>query len=412
MKEYGFIPADILLPANVDMTKWSCVACDQYTSEPDYWQNVEKLVADSPSSLRLMLPEIYLDQADSKFKQITETMQKYMQTGIFRKIENSFIFVERKLANGKIRRGLVGAIDLEIYDFSQGTRSLCRPTEATVTSRLPARVEVRSKAILEMPHIMMLLDDPKKTVIEPIAESTDGLEKLYDFELMMNSGHIKGYRVEGKHVTSALNAIENLYINSGEKYPMLFAMGDGNHSLAAAKLYYEQLKEKYGQKAINHPARYALVELVNLHDSALEFEPIHRVLFDVDTEKFMKEFNNCCGLKSGQHAGQTFTVVINGNESKYTFTSPKSSVTVGNIQNFIDDYVLKYGGKTDYIHGDDVVRSLASVPDRIGFLVDGISKDSFFDVIKSDGILPRKTFSMGHAQDKRFYLECRLINRL
>lgn len=412
MKNYGFIPADILLPANADMTKWSCVACDQYTSEPDYWESVENIVGDSVSTLRLMLPEIYLDQADKRFDQITGTMKKYIEDGIFKEIKNSFVFVERTLANGKIRYGLVGAIDLEIYDFCEGTKSLCRPTEATVTSRLPARVKVRSKAILEMPHIMMLIDDPQKTVIQPFAELTGRLEKLYDFKLMMNSGYIKGYRVNGRYADYALKAIEKLYIDSCENDPMLFAMGDGNHSLAAAKLYYEQLKEKYGQKAINHPARYALVELVNLHDSALEFEPIHRVLFDVDTEKFIKEFNNCCGLKSGQHAGQTFTVVINGNESKYTFTSPKSSVTVGNIQNFIDDYVLKYGGKTDYIHGDDVVRSLASVPDRIGFLVDGISKDSFFDVIKSDGILPRKTFSMGHAQDKRFYLECRLINRL
>lgn len=410
MKNYGFVPTDILLPKNADMTKWSCVACDQYTSEPEYWRAVENTVGDSVSTLRLMLPEIYLDEIESRSAHITQTMKDYLQNDVFREISDSFIYVERTLAGGKVRHGLVGAIDLEVYDFSKGTHSLCRPTEATVASRLPARVQVRSEAALEMPHIMMLIDDPYKTVIEPYKLHKEKLEKLYDFELMQQSGHISGYRVCGSDAQLAMSAIERLYMNSKDEYPMLYAMGDGNHSLAAAKQYYEQLKAKLGDAAESHPARYALVELVNLHDDSLEFEPIHRVLFDADTDKFMAEFKNFCGLCEGEQDGQVFTVIINGAEKKYTFTAPKSSVTVGNIQDFIDDYTARHGGSTDYIHGENVVRDLAASPDRIGFLVDGISKNSFFDVIKTDGILPRKTFSMGHASDKRFYLECRKIN--
>ncbi|MBP3480779.1 MAG: DUF1015 domain-containing protein [Clostridia bacterium] len=409
MKNCGFIPTDILLPANADMTKWSCVACDQYTSEPEYWKAVEKTVGDSVSTLSLMLPEIYLDDIENRSVKITETMREYLDSGVFREIEDSFVYVERTLADGRVRRGLVGAIDLEIYDFSKDTKSLCRPTEATVTSRLPARVRVRAKAAVEMPHIMMLLNDPERTVIEPYSEKTAALEKLYDFELMQNSGHIRGYRVHGDDSVFALSALEKLYVNSKEENPMLYAMGDGNHSLAAAKQYYEMLKDKLGEKAKNHPARYALLELVNLHDASLDFEPIHRVLFDVDTEKFMHEFADCCGLTPGAHDGQVFTVIIGDCEQKYTFTDPRGAVTVGNIQDFIDEYTKINGGRTDYIHGEDVVRALASQPRRIGFVVDGISKNSFFDVIKKDGILPRKTFSMGHAADKRFYLECRRI---
>lgn len=409
MKNYGFLPTDILIPKNTDMTKWSCVACDQYTSEPEYWNSVENTVNDSTSSLRIMLPEIYLSEIESRSKDIIDTMDDYLENNVFQTIENSFIFVERTLANGCIRYGLVGAIDLEIYDFSDGTTSLCRPTEATVIERLPARVEVRSKAAIEMPHIMMLLDDKNKTVIEPFSKISEQLEKVYDFDLMEKSGHIKGYKVSGKFVELIFDAIAKLYKNDSDPTPMLYAMGDGNHSLAAAKQYYELLKKQLGAQARNHPARYALVELVNLHDNSLQFEPIHRVLFNVDTDKFMYEFQKYCGLKIGKHDGQQFSVVIGGKEETYTFTKPNTSLTIGTIQNFLDSYSLQNGSETDYIHGADVVRKLCNKNDRIGFIVDVINKNSFFDVIKKDGILPRKTFSMGHACDKRFYLECRKI---
>ena len=261
-----------------------------------------------------------------------------------------------------------------------------------------------------MPHIMMLIDDKKKSVIEPFAALTDSLEKVYDFDLMQGGGHIRGYRVCGKHAELVSSSIEALWNNSADEHPMLFAMGDGNHSLAAAKSYYEQLKAEIGDVAKDHPARYALVELVNLFDDALAFEPIHRVFFGADTEKLMGELSRYCGLVKGEADGQHFDIVIGDKCERYTFTEPNSSVTVGTVQNFLDAYEAACGGETDYIHGDEVVGKLvAEADDRIGFIVGGIEKDNFFDVVKKDGIFPRKTFSMGHAHDKRFYLECRSI---
>lgn len=409
MKNYGFVPTDILLPENADMTKWSCVACDQYTSEPEYWNAVESTVGNAPSTLRLMLPEIYLSETEKRSEDIANTMVNYLENGVFNTIENSFIYVERTLANGKVRRGLIGAIDLEVYDFKKGTTSLCRPTEATVVERLPARVNVRKNALIEMPHIMMLLDDKNNSVIMPYSSIKNELELVYDFDLMQNSGHIAGYKVSGTYADSAIDALAKIYEEDSEEFPMLYAMGDGNHSLAAAKQYYEMLKAELGTKAENHPARYALVELVNLYDDSLEFEAIHRVIFDVDIDTFFDEFKKYNGLIKGQASGQQFTVVINGKAEKYTFTEPETSLTIGTLQNFIDRYLENHKGEVDYIHGEDVVCNLSSEKDRIGFIVDSIEKDSFFEAIKKDGILPRKTFSMGHACDKRFYLECRKI---
>ena len=409
MKNYGFIPTDILLPKNAKMTKWSCVACDQYTSEPEYWESVENTVSDSPSTLRLMLPEIYLSDTEKRSKDIADSMKEYLEKDVFKTIENSFIYVERTLADGKIRRGLVGAIDLEVYDFKLGTTSLCRPTEATVVERLPARVNVRKNALIEMPHIMMLLDDKSNSVIMPYSKIKNKLETVYDFDLMQNSGHIAGYKVCGNNAEIALNALADIYENDSDSYPMLYAMGDGNHSLAAAKQYYETLKSELGEKAAKHPARYALVELVNLYDESLEFEAIHRVIFDVDVNAFLTEFKKYNGLAEGCKDGQQFSVVLNGECHPYTFTEPETSLTIGTLQNFIDRYLKTHDGEVDYIHGEDVVCKLANEENRIGFIVDSIEKDSFFDVIKKDGILPRKTFSMGHACDKRFYLECRKI---
>jgi len=406
----GFVPTDILIPANADMSKWSCVACDQYTSEREYWEKVDEIVGDAPSTLRLMLPEVYLSETETRSPKIAESMRAYLDGGVFGTLEDSFIYVERTLADGGVRRGLVGAIDLEIYDFSKDSRALCRPTEATVTSRLPARVEIRGRALLEMPHIMMLIDDKQKTVIEPFAARVDSLEKVYDFTLMQGGGKIRGYRLCGKDAEIVSDAIEALYERSPDAYPMLFAMGDGNHSLAAAKSYYEKLKSEMGDEAKDHPARYALVELVNLFDDALAFEPIHRVFFGADVEKLMTELSSYCSLVKGEAEGQRFDIVIGDKCETYTFTEPNSSVTVGTVQNFLDAYEAVNGGETDYIHGDDVVKKLvAEAPDRIGFIVGGIEKDNFFDVVKKDGIFPRKTFSMGHAHDKRFYLECRSI---
>lgn len=410
MKNIGFKPTNILLPKNADMTKWSCVACDQYTSEPEYWNEVESFVGNDLSTLHIMLPEIYLSETKTRSEKINIKMQEYFNTGVFKEIKDSYIYVERTLANGKIRKGLVGAIDLEIYDFSKGTTSLCRPTEATVIERLPARVEIRKKAKIEMPHIMMLLDDKKFSVIEPYAKLVNELEKVYDFDLMQNSGHITGYKVTDENSKIATDALLKLIEASEDKHPMIYAMGDGNHSLAAAKQYYEYLKTTIGDEAKNHPSRFALVELVNLHDSALDFEPIHRIVSDIDVLHFIKELSNYCGYTTNKKTSQQFKLVYNGKVENCGFISPNTSLTIGTIQNFIDEYIEKYGGETDYIHGDDVVLKLAGDNKTVGFIVDGINKNSFFDVIKEDGILPRKTFSMGHACDKRFYLECREIN--
>lgn len=411
MDNYGFVPADILLPKNADMTKWSCVACDQYTSEPEYWKEVESTVNGSPSTLSLMLPEIYLDDSEARTQNINKCMLEYLNNGVFKTIENSFIYVERTLADGKVRKGLVGAIDLEVYDYKQGSQALCRPTEATVVERLPARVEVRKNACIEMPHIMMLIDDKSKNVVEQFENKKYTLEKLYDFDLMQNSGHIAGYRVTGPETTNVQKAIESLYKADCDQNPMLYAMGDGNHSLAAAKQYYESVKSELGYEAKNHPARYALIELVNLYDDSLEFEPIHRVLFDVDVDNFMTEFSKANGLELGKKDGQVFTVVIGDKKQEYTFTKPDTKLTVGTLQNFIDKYLKNHSGSVDYIHGNDTVLKLSKPENRIGFIVPGIEKNSFFDVIKKDGVLPRKTFSMGHACDKRFYLECRKITK-
>lgn len=409
MKNLGFVTTDILIPKNADMTKWSCVACDQYTSEPEYWTEVEKKVGNAPSTLSLMLPEIYLSETKQRTESINENMKNYLENNVFTTLKDSFIYVERTLASGKIRKGLVGAIDLEVYDFSKDTTSLCRPTEATVVERLPARVDVRRGACIEMPHIMMLINDKNFEVIEPYSEMKCDLERVYDFDLMQNSGHISGYRVTEDSAEIALNAINDLYENSIEDHPMLYAMGDGNHSLAAAKQYYEILKTELGEESLNHPSRYALIELVNLFDDSLEFEPIHRVIFDVDIKKFMKEFEKYCGLVKGKENGQQFELVIGGKGEFYTFTTPDTALTIGTLQNFIDEFLKTNKGEVDYIHGENTVYKLSTPENRIGFIVDGIEKDSFFDAIIKDGILPRKTFSMGHACDKRFYLECRKI---
>ena len=408
------MPTDILLPRFHNdaeaMKRWSCVACDQYTSEPEYWKAVEELVGNAPSTLNLMLPEIYLSQTEQKADAIPATMREYLKTGTLKTFYQSVIYVKRTLADGKVRRGLVGAIDLEVYDFSEHTTALCRPTEKTVTSRLPARVEIRKNAPLEMPHIMMLIDDKSRTVIESLDSYINNSEKVYDFELMQGGGHICGYRIIPEYSRTVLDSINTLYKQSTDEHPMLYAMGDGNHSLAAAKQYYELIKAELGDTAKDHPARYALVELVNLYDEALEFEPIHRVYFGADPEKLVSEFEKSCGLVKGEADGQTFTLVIGNRCEKYTVTRPDNSLTVGSIQNFLDRYEAEFGGETDYIHGDDVVKKLcAEAPDRVGFIVEGIDKNNFFDVIKKDGVLPRKTFSMGHAHDKRFYLECRDI---
>lgn len=405
-----FKPADILLPKNAEWEKWSVVACDQYTSEPEYWEKAEAVVGDAPSTLRLTLPEIYLESEDApeRIAKIGGAMQAYapeMET-----LENSFVYVERTLSDGRIRRGIVGMVDLEAYNYEKGAKSPIRATEGTVIERIPPRLKVREGATMELPHIMILIDDRKKTVIEPLA--TEKGKKLYDFTLMLDGGHVAGWQISGETAEKVQTAIGNLAADftarTGEENPFVFAMGDGNHSLATAKAYYENIKKTLGEaEAATHPARYALAEIVNLHDEALIFEPIHRVVFGVEPEKLLADFEIFCKENEGDNAPQEIPYYYAGGQGILRIEKPVSPLSVGTLQKFLDEK----GVKTDYIHGADVTKRLGKEPGNMGFLLPPMDKNALFDTVEADGVLPRKTFSMGEANEKRFYLEARKITK-
>ena len=317
----GFYPADILLPnKDVDMEKWAVVACDQFTSEPEYWERVEKTVGDAPSTLRLILPEANLKapNVDKFIADINASMDKYLKENIFETLKDSLIYIERGQSDGKIRHGLIGMVDLDQYDFTPGSGALIRATEGTVLDRIPPRARVRRNAPIELPHVMLLIDDPDKTVIEPLTAAADGMEMVYDFDLMENGGHIKGFKLSASQIDAVADALTGLTTDEAmkSKYgvsgvaPLLFAVGDGNHSLATAKACYEEQKKgKTPEEYLALPARYALVEVVNNHDDALQFEPIHRVLFGVDHEKFMEEFKKFYpNTREGKGEGHTIEV--------------------------------------------------------------------------------------------------------
>ena len=394
MKKH-FFPANILLPKE-NFEKWSVVACDQYTSEPEYWKQVKESVGEKPSALNIILPEVYLSKDNSaKVREINENMHKYLADGVFNEIEDTFVYIERTLQNGQIRRGIVGLIDLEDYSYIKGEKALIRATEATVLERIPPRVEIRRDAPLEMPHIMLLIDDKNETIIEPLSNKSDKLEKLYDFTLMQNSGSIKGYAVRGEKAEKIQAALENLTADSEDK--MLFAVGDGNHSLATAKECYRVNKTE--------ASKYALVEVVNIHDKSLQFEPIYRVVFNIDPEKIVNDFIEKTGGEYFGDDAQKFTCVY-GNTVREISVKPTGKLAVATLQKYLDENPQ---GETDYIHGEDVVYSLAKAENTVGFIFEGMQKNELFDAIKQDGALPRKTFSMGHAADKRFYIEARKI---
>lgn len=415
----AFKPADILLAKVSDMEKWAVVACDQYTSEPEYWDKTYESVGDSLSTLHLILPEIYLNEPDveKRISNINKTMNSYLLDDVFEEYKNAFFYVERIQSNGILRQGIIGMIDLEEYDYSKGSTSLVRATEATVLERIPPRIKVRENASIELPHIMILIDDEDKTVIEPIGEKTDSMKLLYDTPLMQNGGSIKGYLVND------IETIEKAIDRLGEaqafekKYgikntaPLVFAMGDGNHSLATAKAFYEELKAKNPDKDLsNHPARYALVEIVNLHSKALEFEAIHRIVTNVDTEDLLEKMKEKLALSAeGNEDEQSFVVVLKGGEKKYYIKNPTSNLTVGSLQGFLDEYLAESNTEIDYIHGTDTLKRLVDSDNKIGFVLPDMSKSELFPTVIKDGVLPRKTFSMGHAEDKRYYIECRKI---
>ena len=417
----GFGPADILLPQNCDLTKWSVVACDQYTSQQDYWERVAQTVGDAPSTLKLILPESQLEDGhfEEHIADINRTMDEYLDQGLFRTLPNALLYVERWLDNKKLRRGLMGVVDLECYDYNAGSSSLIRATEGTVITRLPPRVAVRRNASLELPHIMVLVDDPDKQLIEHLTYETDRMEEVYDFDLMERGGHITGYLLPEDlqaDVCEILNTLARPH-DFARKYDakgkpvLLFAIGDGNHSLAAAKAAYEEKKQHTPQEQwADLPSRYALVELVNLHDESLEFEPIHRVCFDVDPDELMKDFLAAYpGAHYGDGDGHTITYVFDTEVGKITIPKPTAQLPVGTLQEFLDQWMQTHSGRIDYVHGDDVTWELGRKPGNIGFLLPAMGKDELFKTVIFDGALPRKTFSMGEAHDKRFYLEARKI---
>ena len=413
----GLYPADILLPRGADMNKWAVVACDQFTSQPEYWQAVEEHVGDAPSTLHLVLPEAKLNSPDvaTHIESINDTMEQYLHDGVFETYPHSFIYMERTQADGKVCQGIIGMVDLEEYDFLPGSRKRIRATEGTVLERIPPRVQVRQSAALELPHIILLIDDPEKTVIEPLGEKKG--RPLYDFELQQGGGHLAGWLVrEEDHAAlagalAALAAPEQMQAKYGAEDMLLYAVGDGNHSLATAKQCYENLKKMVPEEQWkNLPARYALVEVMNNHSPALEFEPIHRVLFGVEPEALLKAFFvRYPKAYEGEGEGHTITYVHAGGKGKLTVPDPGCQLAVGTLQNFLDEYLKDHPAEIDYVHGDDVTAELGSREGNMAFLLPAMTKEELFKTVIHDGALPRKTFSMGHAWDKRYYVEGRKI---
>jgi len=428
------IPQVYLPKPGTDLTKWAVIACDQFTSQPEYWNEVEKIVGDAPSTLNLTFPEVYLEKPgkEERIRNIQSTMRKYMDEGILQP-HDGLVYVERTV-KGKTRKGIVLCLDLEAYDYTQGSSSLIRATEGTIVDRLPPRMKIREGALLELPHILVLIDDPNCTVIEPLSAAKSKLEKLYDFDLMLDSGHLAGYAVNQEAEDKVVDALHGLakpetfaakYGIDKDKPVLLFAMGDGNHSLATAKAIWEKIKPQVG---MDHPARYALVEIENVHDEGFEFEPIHRVLFGLKKDLFAeleKTFGTNLTYRPVASAEEMVKVVDSAQGEKQAIglvgaskgfgvieiANPSSNLPVGTIQSFLDVF-LKIDGaeKIDYVHGQDVTVKLGSQPNNAGFYLPGMRKSDLFKTVILDGALPRKTFSMGEAREKRFYIEARKIS--
>ena len=396
-----FYKADILLPKAEDLTKWSVVACDQYTSQPEYWEKAAELVGESPSTLNLVYPEAFLSEGDARIEKINKTMQNYCDEGLFNLYKNCFIYVERTLGGGRVRKGIVGAVDLEDYDFHKGAKSKIRATEGTVIERIPPRVKIRENAPLELPHVMLLVDDKEKLLIE----NTKKGEKVYDFELMADGGHLEGWVVDGENADAFLENVEKFAVNAPDG--LVFAVGDGNHSLATAKTCWENLKPSLTEEERKtHPARFCLVEIENIHDDVLEFEPIHRAVFGIeDKDAFLKKIMQELECEPLDNGGQHIVFVADGKKTDLYIAKMSSPLAVGTLQKYLDS--LTY--EVDYIHGEDVVEKLSSGEGAVGFLLPKPEKSSLFETVIKDGALPRKTFSMGEANEKRYYMEAKKI---
>ena len=405
MKKCLFTPSDILLPKE-NFEKWSVIACDQFTSRVDYWEDVKKIADGAPSTVNLIYPEVYLGKTDARetVEKINSEMVKYIENGVFEEYKDAFIYVERVQSDGRLRAGIVGAVDLEKYDYNEGSTSEIRATEKTVLERIPPRVQIRKDASLELPHILMLIDDAEKTVIEPLAALAESgkMRKLYDFTLMLGGGSIKGYLVPKEYHEKIMDGINALADKNGG---ITLAVGDGNHSLATAKACYVLNP--------NETTRYAITELVNLHSPALEFEPIYRTVEKVDAENVYAEFIKFLdknGSAVSESGNQKITFVAGKTERTVKIENPPHVLAVGTVQLFLDEYIKSHTeAEVDYIHGEDEVISIAEKPNSCGFLYDCLTKAELFPAVAKEGVLPRKTFSMGHARDKRYYTEARKI---
>jgi len=404
-----FKVADILLPSDssgVDFSSYPVIACDQHTGEPEYWHEVEKITDGSPSTLDMIVPEVYLEESEERIHRVHAAMRQYEDT-FLREYRNTVVFCERAQADGRIRRGAICALDLECYDYVDGTDAPVRATEGTVLSRIPARVAVRREASLELPHVMLLIDDPDKSIIEPEFTHLKNMRLLYDTDLMLGGGHITGYACENRSASFFLSRLNNL-ASSGSNGRFAVAVGDGNHSLASAKAWYEELKEIIGAEAASiHPARYALVEIVNIYSSALDFEPIHRIVYGTDIDAIVES-----SVKYTKSIGAENTfkmdVVSSGRKAQLVLPANRT-LSVAALTEFLDLLLSNNSAlSVDYIHGDETVARLA-VCGAVGIFCDKMDKRSLFDAVAKDGALPRKTFSMGHACDKRYYMEARKI---
>jgi len=432
----GIQVPDLLFPnKSIDYSKWSVIACDQFTSQMNYWDKVKATVGDSPSTYHLILPEVYLGKPEEEIiaEKSHQFMHQYLTDETFNKTEG-MVYVKRETSTG-IRSGLLLALDLEKYDFNKGSKTLIRASEGTILERLPPRIRIRENASLELPHILVLIDDPERTVIEPITDHLSRLPKIYDFDLMFSSGHLEGFLIDNlsveKQVLEAFTKLASKHHNfidnsSFLDKPLLFAVGDGNHSLATAKSVWDMKKARLG---MNHPLRFALVEIENIHDDSLIFEPIHRILFNVDMDllKPLKSFfNNTIEIESLDSFSEVIDAVRKSNgpfhvigivqkglQAIITIKNPISNLAVGSIQGFLDSYLSSHKSiQIDYIHGTDTFHEICQQSKNTGFFLPPMKKDDLFKTIILDGALPRKTFSMGEAKDKRFYLECRQIQDL
>lgn len=398
----AFTPAKILLPKN-DPETWAVIACDQFSSEREYWDRVTKTVGDRPSTLNMVVPEAYLGSISMEEASLSrnEKMAQYLSEGVFTEYDNALIYVEREITGGKIRRGIIGKLDLEAYDYLAGVNPPARASEKTVVDRLPPRIKVRSGACLEMPHILVLIDDEKREAIEPLTEKKESFEKVYDFDLMENGGHIRGFKLSEEEAQRVVEAMDAL----GQR-EVQFVIGDGNHSLAAAKDCWREIKKTLTPEEIeNHPARFALVEICNVYDEGIEFEPIHRIVFNCDPEAVLADLT----ARAGDVDGRELETIANGKRGSLKIVNSSLGGLIGAIQKILDEWENEKGVTVDYIHDEKALEELAKQPNSLAIFLPAMDKSDLFTTVEKDGVFPKKSFSIGHARDKRYYLECRKI---